>query len=88
MVYLLGLVLPVFVQVLFIFIVIVNNSGNGSWVGLGAYLLGLFVVPATLLANFFYIRAHRQLPLISLISRCFMLSMIVPVLVVILLLAG
>lgn len=88
MAYLLGLVLPVAVQLLIILIVIVMNTGNGSWVGLGVYLLGIFVVPATALANFFYIRAHRQLALFQLTTRCFMLAMIVPVLVVILLLVG
>ena len=88
MAYLLGLVLPVAIQLLFIFIVIAMNTGNGSWVGLGVYLLGLLVVPATALANFFYIRARRQLPLFQLTTRCFMLAMIVPVLVVVLLLVG
>ena len=39
--YLFGVAIPVIFQILVVFIVIDLNTGNGSWAGLGALLIGL-----------------------------------------------
>jgi hypothetical protein len=53
MAYVIGVLIPLILQSLLVFIVIEMNTGNGSWVGLGALLIGMFAIPATAIVNFF-----------------------------------
>lgn len=54
--YLFGVVAPLLLQILLVLLLIVTNSGNGSWVGLGALLIGMFAVPATAVINILVVR--------------------------------
>ena len=86
--YLLAVGLPTLLQCLFIFIVIEMNTGNGSWVGLGAFLVGMFAVPATAAINFFMVRAQKSMGIIELTFRAFTISLITPILVIMMLALG
>ncbi len=85
--YIIGVVLPVIFQCLFVLILVEMNTGNGSWVGLGAFLLGMFAIPGTAIINAIYIRSHPDLHAVTVINRCFMFALIVPVLTPVFLLA-
>jgi hypothetical protein len=86
--YFFGVALPALLQCLVIFIVIQMNTGNGSWAGLGALLIGLFAVPATAIANVMIIRASADKEPFTAVVQCFMVALITPVLVVFLTLIG
>ena len=86
--YILGVLIPIFLQSLFVYIVIEMNTGNGSWVGLGALLIGMFAIPATGLANFLYIRARKDLHVFSVIGPCLLMALIMPVIILFLLMLG
>ncbi len=86
--YFIGVIFPALLQTLFVFIVIEMNTGNGSWVGLGAFLLGMFAIPATAIVNFIYLRAKHQSSDFVVLARCYLLALIVPFIVMFLLLVG
>lgn len=86
--YVIGIFLPVLAQVLFVMIVISMNTGNGSWAGLAAFLLGIFAIPATGLANLIYLRSRRDRPILSVIAPCFLIAFVMPFLIIILLMIG
>ncbi|MEP4545554.1 MAG: hypothetical protein ABJ000_05185 [Saccharospirillum sp.] len=86
--YVIGILLPVLAQALFVMIVIAMNTGNGSWAGLAALLLGMFAIPATGLANFIYLRSRRDRPILSVIVPCFLIAFVMPFLLIILLMVG
>ena len=86
--YIIGVVIPILLQSLFVFIVIQMNTGNGSWLGLGALLIGMFAIPATGITNFLYIKARKERNTITLISRCFLMALIVPFILFFLLMLG
>lgn len=80
--YFFGVVLPALMQVLVVFIIAESNQGNGSWVGLGALLIGIFAIPATALVNGLYVWRNPNVGIFQLIGKCFMLAMIVPVIAI------
>jgi len=86
--YFIGVLIPFFLQSLLVFVVIEMNTGNGSWVGLGALILGMFAIPMTCLANFFYIRARKDIGSFSAVAPCFVIALIVPVIILFLLILG
>ncbi len=86
--YIAGVLIPVVLQCLFVFIIIEMNTGNGSWIGLGALLIGMFAIPATAIINFLYIKTNKGRSTVSLMSRCFLIAIIAPVIILLLLLVG
>jgi len=86
--YIIGVLIPVLLQSLFVFVVIEMNTGNGSWLGLAALILGLFAIPMTCLTNIFYIRARKDVATLSVIVPCFAIALIVPVILLFLLILG
>ena len=86
--YLIGVLFPVLLQSLFVFIVIEMNTGIGSWVGLGALLLGMFAIPATGIANFIYLKSNREISDFAALTRCYLMALIVPFIIFILLVVG
>ena len=53
-------VLPALLQALTIYGLVVANTGNGSWVGLGAVLLGVPFLLACIPINLGWARRHRD----------------------------
>lgn len=88
LIYIVGILFPILVHALFVFIVIEANTGNGSWVGLGAFLLGMFAIPATAITNFIYIRRNKGRSGVGVILRCFALALVIPILMLFLLAIG
>ena len=86
--YFFGLLIPMLLQCLFVFIVIDMNTGNGSWAGLGALLIGMFAIPATGIFNFIYIRKNKENSAMSVIASCFLFAIIAPILTMLLVLIG
>lgn len=85
--YLICVLLPVLLQALFVLIVVQANTGNGSWVGLGVFLIAIFAIPGTAIVNALYVRANPQLPVLNVINRCFLIALLVPLLMPLLLFA-
>ena len=85
--YALGVAIPVLIQCLAVLIVIDMNTGNGSWLGLLAFLLGMFTIPGTALVNFIYIRTQQKsLAQRTLLLRCCLIALVAPMFILSLLL--
>ncbi len=79
--YVLGLFIPALLQCLLIYFIIEVNTGNGSWLGLGAFLIGIFAVPATMIVNWVYIRNTQSTFQVKTIVRCLSIAAITPVII-------
>ena len=86
--YVVAVLIPLLLQCLFVFILIESNTGNGSFVGLGAFLIGMFAIPATAIVNGIYAWKNKNLGTAALIPRSFLIAALVPVLTVILTVIG
>ncbi|MCE2027422.1 hypothetical protein [Sessilibacter corallicola] len=81
--YVWGVLLPALAQIVVTWIVITVNTGNGSWLGLGAFVLAIFAVPTTAIANFVSVRTHAEGDsIINLMTKCLLITAITPVLLV------
>jgi hypothetical protein len=65
-------------QAAFSYAIILASSGNGSFVGLGAMLMGVVGIPITALANIVLIRTHRKNPTQSYVIRLLLLAIALP----------
>jgi len=86
--YIFGVLVPLLLQCLLVFIAIEANTGNGSWVGLGAFLLGMFAIPATAIINLLYIKSNKERGSLTVIGRCLLIAAITPFFILILLMVG
>ncbi|MGJ8662415.1 MAG: hypothetical protein ACSHWU_02140 [Marinicella sp.] len=86
--YVYGVVCPLLIQVVIVLVVIQMNTGNGSFVGLGTYILGMFAIPITAVVNAIYIYVKPELSTISVTLRCFLIALITPFLVVLFMALG
>lgn len=80
--YVYGVLMPMVIQALVVYVVIAMNTGKGSFVGLGAYLLGLVAIPLTAVINVIYIYANPKLSLLNVTGRCLLIALITPTLVI------
>jgi len=78
--YISGVIFPLLIQCLIVFLIVSVNTGNGSWAGLGAFLIGIFAIPATAIFNLIYIKSHPELSSFVLVLRCFLFAAIAPLL--------
>ena len=76
------LILPLIIQGLSVLLTVEANTGNGSWLGLGAVLVGMFAIPATLVVNFLFVKNHPQLNGLVVLLRCLLHALVVPVVMV------
>jgi len=86
--YFIGVLIPLFLQSLFVFIVIEMNTGNGSWLGLGALLLGMIAIPITAILNFIYLKSRKDEINLAVIAKCFLISLVLPFIVLFFLMLG
>ncbi len=86
--YLPGTLIPLLLQILFVWLVIEANTGNGSWLGLGVFLIGMFAIPATLIVNALYIRARPLVHPVFLLIHCLAFAFILPIVLAILFVIG
>jgi hypothetical protein len=76
--YKIGIGVVLLIQLAITYATILAGTGNGSFVGLGAMLLGILGIPATALTNFLIIRHHRKNPKSSNIKSLILISCILP----------
>ncbi len=88
MIYLFGVFTPLLLQSLLVFVVIEMNTGNGSWVGLGALLIGMFAIPATAIANLLYARSNKDKHPVVVVGNCLAIAMIMPFIFLLLMFVG
>ncbi len=86
--YIYGVLIPMVIQALVVYVVIEMNTGNGSFVGLGAYLLGLLAIPLTAIINAIYIYANPKFSLLKVTLRCFLIALITPIVVILMSVVG
>ena len=84
--YFFGVFLPLISQCFVVILVVALNTGNGSFAGLGAFLIGMFAIPLTTLVNIFYVHKRRELPGLTVAGRCFLIACCAPFFVVALML--
>ena len=80
----LGILLPLTFQLLFVAAIIAATNGTGSFVGLGAMLLGLVALPLTAILNWAQVRSQPDRPALQLAMRIFWITAIFPALILIL----
>jgi hypothetical protein len=73
-----GVLLPLVLQLLFTLGIIFATQGTGSFVGLGAMLLGLIALPVTAIVNWSQIRSQPDRPALQLAARIFLISAVFP----------
>jgi len=77
----LGVVLPLVFQLLFVAAIIAATNGTGSFVGLAAMLLGLAALPLTAILNWSQVRSQPGRPAPQLAVRIFWITAIFPALI-------
>jgi len=82
--YFFAVLIPTLLQCLFVFIVIEMNTGNGSWLGLGALLIGIFAIPTTSIVNFIYVKSNKNVKASLIMTKCFLLSFLMPMIILLL----
>lgn len=78
MLYVLGVLGILLLQVGFSFAVISATSGGGSFVGLGAMLLAIMGIPLTALINVLLIHSHRKNRISHFFLRLVLVSLALP----------
>lgn len=86
--YIIGALIPVLIQVLFTAVIILTNTGNGSWVGLGAFLIAMIAIPLTGLLNVLVLRNSAGKPAGTTLAKCYLSIVIVPILMIVMLIIG
>lgn len=82
--YVYGVLIPLLLQALIVYVVIEMNTGNGSFVGLGAYLIGMIAIPLTAVVNAVYIKSNPKKGAINVILKCFLFAALTPLLIILL----
>lgn len=80
MIYLIGVGAVLLAQSLVSFGVMLAGTGNGSFIGLAAMLLGLVGIPTTAFLNFIFIYENRKHPERPYLLRVSLVSLVLPVL--------
>jgi hypothetical protein len=77
-----AIVVPMVLQVLFVAAIVAVTNGTGSFVGLGAILVGLVAIPITALLNWQAVRiaGSGSAPVVRLVA----VSMVFPVVILVL----
>ena len=74
--------IPLILQILVVYIIIELNTGNGSWIGLAAFLLAIPVVPLTIIINSVRTNLKTQIELPILFLQSLLVGIAVPIIVV------
>jgi len=80
----LGVIVPLLVQLLGFGLVILVSRGGGSFVGLLALSAGVLAVPAVTLMNWARTRHDPPIPLLRLVAVAMLLALVVPILLLLL----
>lgn len=72
--------MPAVFQIILVYLVVLLNTGNDSWAGLGALLIGLVAIPATAATNIWLIKKMRPEPYTNMLLRSLLIAFILPIL--------
>jgi hypothetical protein len=81
-------VLPFLFQLALVLVIIALSRGNGSFVGLAAMGLGLWVLPITAVINWWGCRRASELGLRRLVLRSLLVTLVLPALLVAMIFLG
>ena len=77
--YIYCVVIPLLLQIAIVYTIMVMNTGNGSWVGLAAFLLAIPIITITAIVNTIRTKLKTETKLSVLISQGILVAFIVPV---------
>ena len=80
----LAVIAPLLAQLLFVLVIIAATNGTGSFVGLGAMLLGLIGIPLTALVNWARTRKSPPVPALTFTTNTILIALAFPLVIVIL----
>lgn len=80
----LAVIVPLVAQVLFVLLIIAATNGTGSFVGLGAMLLGLIAIPLTALINWARTRKSPPVPALTFTTNTILITLAFPLAILIL----
>ena len=75
-------VIPLLLQVLTVYIIIVMNTGNGSWAGLAALLFAIPIIPITAIVNTVRTNQKNDLETAKLFLQSILFSIGIPVVII------
>ncbi len=77
-------IIPLLLQLLVVYIIIEMNTGNGSWLGLAAFLFAIPIIPLTAIINAVRTSQKKEIKLPILFLQSVLISIVVPIIVVVL----
>ena len=75
-------VVPLLLQILTVYIIIVLNTGNGSWAGLAALLFAIPIIPVTAIVNIVRTTQKKDLETAKLFLQSILFSIGIPVVII------
>ncbi|MEM7026729.1 MAG: hypothetical protein AAF410_00715 [Pseudomonadota bacterium] len=80
--YLYCIIPPILLQLLAVYIIVVMNTGNGSWLGLGAILFAMPIIPTTVAVNFIMVNKNVNSTPMKLILLSNFIAFLIPILII------
>ena len=73
---------PLLLQVLTVYIIIVMNTGNGSFLGLAAFLLAMPIIPITAIVNAVRTNQKNDMKTTKLFLQSLIFSVVIPAVII------
>lgn len=80
--YIYCVVVPLLLQVLTVYIIIVMNTGNGSWAGLAAFLFAIPIIPITAIVNIVRANQNKDMKTARLFLQSILSSIVIPLIII------
>lgn len=80
--YIYCVVIPLLLQVLAVYIIILMNTGNGSFLGLAAFLFAMPIIPITAIVNAVRTNQKKDLKTAKLFLQSLMFGIGIPVVII------
>lgn len=80
--YIYCVVIPLLLQVLTVYIIIVMNTGNGSWAGLAAFLFAIPIIPITAIVNIVRANQNKDMKTARLFLQSILSSIVIPLIII------
>lgn len=80
--YIYCVVIPLLLQVLTVYIIIVMNTGNGSWAGLAAFLFAIPIIPITAIVNIVRANQNKDMKTARLFLQSILSCIVIPLIII------
>jgi hypothetical protein len=80
--YLYCVIIPLLLQIITVYIIIEMNTGNGSWLGLAAFLFSIPILPATTIYNAVRTKVKTEARILMLFGQNLLIAFIAPIVIV------